>query len=135
MILIFTLQVMMAFRSDWGSLVSSSVVSYRAPSPLKQHWDFTRVTYHSCNTQTHTTVTKVMFQLKGCATFSANQSYLIGFHIFRWRGRISIQWVCSDGGDRACGVFSNSGSEPVQQGEEPLMPDKRKRTGRSSYLH
>lgn len=53
-----TLQDIMAFKSLWGSLVNRSVVSYRDPSPLTQHWDFTRATYQSFNTHTHTRIHK-----------------------------------------------------------------------------
>lgn len=42
-----TLQLMMFKRSAGGSLVRSSVVSNRETSPRRQHWDFTRATYHS----------------------------------------------------------------------------------------
>ena len=42
-----TLQLMMLDRSAGGSLVRSSVVSVRAPSPRRQHCDFTKATYHS----------------------------------------------------------------------------------------
>ena len=42
-----TLQLMTLERSAAGSLVRSSVVSSREPSPARQHWDLTRFTYHS----------------------------------------------------------------------------------------
>lgn len=115
-----TLQLMTFKRSAGGSLVKSSVVSNRDTSPWRQHWDFTRATYHSYKINPQIFIFSKRGE-KGKHHGSALLLYLICNNQLRSRWRIPIKGVWGHRCGGAAGV-RHGGSEPVQKRVEPLMP-------------
>jgi len=126
-----TWQLMMSKRSVGGSLVRSSVVSSRETSPRRQHWDFTSATYHSWEKEKkHRKYVSLMICRIQRQWKKKTIPHLICRDELGGRWRIPIQGVC---GHRRCGAAgaNNRGSEPVQQGVEPLMPALKNEMDRS----